>query len=70
MGRRLVKVDGKKEETMVVKVQRMFPNCQKYKKCCTDDDVKQVKFGTPMPKIKFKKIKLKITGLPLDFAGY
>ena len=67
MGRRLVKVDG---EERIVKVQRMFPNCQKYTKCCTDDDVKQVKFGTPMPKIKMKKIELKITKPPEDFAGY
>ena len=34
MGRRLVKVDG---EERIVRVQQMFPNCQKYKKCCVDD---------------------------------
>jgi hypothetical protein len=28
----LVEKDG-----IVVKVQRMFPNCEKYKKCCTED---------------------------------
>ena len=27
---------SKKEEEITVKVQRMFPNCEKYKKCCTD----------------------------------
>ena len=26
----------KKSDDIVVKVQRMFPNCQKYKKCCSD----------------------------------
>jgi len=48
----------------------MFPNCQKYTKCCTDNDTIQVKFGTPMPKIKQKKIELKITKAPEGFAGW
>ena len=26
----------KKEKEIIVKVQRMFPNCQKYKKCCVE----------------------------------
>jgi len=67
MGRRLVKVDG---EERIVRVQKMFPNCQKYKKCCTDDDVKQVKFGTPMPKIKQKKVELFYSIPPEDFNGW
>ena len=25
------------EDEIIVRVQRDFPNCQKYKKCCTDD---------------------------------
>ena len=25
------------KDEIVVKVQMMFPNCEKYKKCCTDD---------------------------------
>jgi len=26
----------KKEKEIIVKVQRMFPNCEKYKKCCVE----------------------------------
>lgn len=26
----------KSNDEIVVRVQRMFPNCQKYKKCCSD----------------------------------
>ena len=25
------------EKHMIVKVQKMFPNCQKYEKCCNDE---------------------------------
>ncbi|HEC66481.1 hypothetical protein LCGC14_1620490 [marine sediment metagenome] len=57
------------EETMIVKVQQMFPNCGKYKKCCTELNTTPVKFGTPMPKIKFKKIKLKPTKPPEGFEN-
>jgi hypothetical protein len=27
---------SKKEKEIIVKVQRMFPNCEKYKKCCVE----------------------------------
>jgi len=30
------------EETIVVKVQRMFPNCQKYTKCCVDSGTEEM----------------------------
>ena len=26
----------------IVKVQRMFPNCEKYKKCCTDSNMEEL----------------------------
>ena len=27
---------------ITVKVQRMFPNCEKYKKCCTDSGMEEM----------------------------
>ena len=29
------------EDGITVRVQRMFPNCQKYKKCCTDSGMEE-----------------------------
>ena len=29
------------EEEITVKAQRMFPNCEKYKKCCTDSGLEE-----------------------------
>ena len=30
---------------MIVRAQQMFPNCQKYKKCCSDDNNCKFNFG-------------------------
>lgn len=30
------------EETKVVKMQRMFPNCQKYTKCCDEGHIERL----------------------------
>ena len=30
------------EEEITVKVQRMFPNCQKYKKCCDESGTEEM----------------------------
>ena len=53
-----------------VKIQHMFPNCSKYKHCCVESDMPQVKWGTPMPKVKETKVILPIVITPLDFEGW
>jgi hypothetical protein len=30
------------EDEIVVKVQRMFPNCEKYKTCCSDSGMEEM----------------------------
>ena len=30
------------KDEITVKVQRMFPNCEKYKKCCTDSGYEEL----------------------------
>ena len=30
------------EDEIVVKVQRMFPNCEKYKSCCSDSGMEEM----------------------------
>jgi hypothetical protein len=30
------------EDEITVKVQRMFPNCEKYKKCCSDSGMEEM----------------------------
>jgi len=30
------------EDEIVVKVQRMFPNCEKYKACCSDSGMEEM----------------------------
>ncbi len=32
----------KKKNEITVKVQRMFPNCEKYKPCCSDSGVEEM----------------------------
>lgn len=29
-------------DEIIVKIQRMFPNCEKYKKCCTDSKMEEL----------------------------
>lgn len=43
---------------MKVKVQRMFPNCEKYKKCCTDNNSEILK-NTDLGKKAVSNIKTK-----------
>jgi len=43
-------VADEREETITVKVQNMFPNCQKYEPCCKESDYEET-----MKKVK--KIK-------------
>ena len=42
------------EDEIVVKVQRMFPNCEKYKSCCSDSGMEEMM-------AKVKKIKIRIS---------
>ena len=55
-------------DEIIVKVQRMFPNCSKYKKCCADSGTEEMmeKFDklkkepvtiTPITRSLFKQIK-------------
>ena len=37
------------EDEIIVKVQRMFPNCAKYKKCCKDVWTKKMEKVIHMP---------------------
>ena len=30
------------DEEITVRVQRMFPNCEKYKKCCSDSGMEEM----------------------------
>jgi len=62
---------------MRVRVQHMFPNCEKYKKCCTDDAEFWAKLEgrtitTPHKKTPFRieNIKLKFTKSPEGFEGW
>jgi len=58
---------------MIVKVQKMFPNCQKYKKCCIEDKEfwekldKKVKEQKPQPQPFRRK---KINHPPEGFEGW
>ena len=55
------------EDRITVRVQRMFPNCQKYKKCCVDSGleetmkkVKQITNYDEMIKDILESVKRKI----------
>jgi len=64
-------------DEMTVKVQRMFPNCQKYEKCCRIDKpfwdeleakTKEIKY-VKQP-FRIKEVKLNITKPPEGFEGW
>jgi hypothetical protein len=61
----------------IVKVQRMFPNCQKYEKCCTKDKdfwkqlngqkMPEVPSGDiPIQEIKHEQILHNVNGYKID----
>ena len=50
------------EEEIIVPIQRMFPNCEKYKKCCTDSGTEEM-----MKKVKeIPNLKEMIEGMLND----
>ena len=63
-------------DEITVKVQDMFPNCQKYAKCCKDNKKFWNNFGERTKVIKYKitpfrieNVKLNITKPPEDFEN-
>jgi len=60
---------------IIVRAERMFPNCEKYKKCCTKDEKfwdnlqERVKEINPKKQpFRIKKVKLEFTKAPEGFA--
>ena len=43
------------------RLEQMFPNCAKYKKCCTEDEAFWKKVGKGIPKVPSKKYPIIIT---------
>jgi len=61
------------EDEIILPVQHMFPNCQKYKKCCREDKKfwdKVSESKEEIPEINKKPIMLKQEKMPEDFEGY
>ncbi len=61
------------EEEITVRVQKMFPNCEKYKKCCTDDKefwdkMKEYKPYIPLSDLIAQQIKKQKS--PEGFKGW
>ena len=54
---------------MKVRVQKMFPNCEKYSKCCKDTKINApaLPFGTPLPKPRKVHIEKKKLVKPEGF---
>ena len=46
-------------DEMVVKVQRMFPNCEKYKPCCADVEGHEILKNGDIGKMVIKDMKTK-----------
>ena len=66
----------KTKDEITVKVQNMFPNCEKYDKCCKDnkkfwDDLEKGIKVTEYKKTPFRieNVKLKTTKPPIDFEN-
>lgn len=64
-------------EEIIVKVQSMFPNCQKYNKCCRidkpfwDELNEKVKDWKPVKQpFRIKNVKLVHTKPPKGFEGW
>ncbi len=67
----------KDEERLFLRVQRMFPNCEKYKKCCTDDKEFWDKLEAKLKVIEQTKQPFRLKTLmkqqhrtPEDFYGW
>ena len=61
------------QDEIVVKVQRMFPNCAKYVKCCTDDKEFWNKLDAKVKSVKPVKQpfrRQKINHEPTGFEGW
>jgi len=65
------------QDEIIVPVQRMFPNCRKYSKCCTDDrefwDVLQERVKSFKPKkqpFRVWSIELGLGKPPGGFEGW
>jgi len=61
----------------IVPVQHMFPNCSKYKKCCTNDKEFWDKYEEQIKHLlhreqpfRIKDVKLDITKPPVGFENY
>jgi len=54
-------------DEVVVKAQRMFPNCQKYKKCCSDDKEFWDKLDKKVKEWKPLKHNFRIKNLKLEY---
>ena len=50
---------------ILVKTQRMFPNCAKYKKCCTDDKPFWDKLESKLKEIEHTKQPFRLKDIPL-----
>ena len=40
------------KDEIILRVQRMFPNCEKYNKCCVDDRAFWIKYQARLKELK------------------
>jgi len=68
----VVKAREMKDKGITVKVQKIFPNCEKYSKCCKSSNIKPpaLPFGTPLPKPRKVHIAKKNLVKPDGFDGW
>jgi len=52
---------------VVLPTQEMFPNCRKYKKCCTDDSAWWARLQVKLSSIEYKEQEIKQLRPPKDF---